>query len=106
MKQPEPSDVPIFPSCESCQNDLTLGEFAGLVGMGGEDADVAEAGGGEPRADGVERQVQLVAFAAEMGQEDLPEGVAGDFGEEGGGGFVGKVALASEDSLFERPGAM
>ena len=56
--------------------------------MGGEEADAGEAGGVEEAADGAEGEVEGVAFAAEVGEKDLLEGVAGDVGEEGGGGFV------------------
>jgi hypothetical protein len=73
--------------------------------VGGEDLDVAEAGGGEVGADDMHGALEFVAFAAEMGEEDLPEGVAGDVGEEGGGHLVGEVALAAEDALLERPRA-
>ena len=73
--------------------------------MGGEDADVAEADGGEMGANDVEGAFEFVAFAAEMGNEDLAKGVAGDVFEELCGGFVGQVPLAAEDALFQRPGA-
>ena len=73
--------------------------------MGGEDLDVAEAGGEQMGADGVEGALEVVAFAAEVGEKHLPEGVAGDVGEQGGGHLVGEVALAAEDALLEGPGA-
>jgi hypothetical protein len=56
--------------------------------MGGQDAHVAEAGGGQPGAYDVQRQLELVAFAAEVRQENLPQRVAGDVRQQRGGGSL------------------
>jgi len=73
--------------------------------MGGEYTDVGQADRGQMGAHDVKGELEVVAFATEMGEEDLLEGVAGDVGEQGGGRFVGEVALAAEDALFEGPRA-
>jgi len=53
----------------------------------------------------VEGEVEVVAFPAEVGQEHLLEGVAGDFRQQRRGGLVGQVPLPAEDALLERPRA-
>jgi hypothetical protein len=57
-------------------------------------------------ADGFAGEVGGVAVLAEVGEEDVAEVFGGDFGDEFGGGLVGEVAVAGEDSLFDRPGAL
>ena len=50
------------------------------------------------------REFGLVAFAAQVGEIKLLQVGGHDLGDGFGGGGVGKVAVASEDALFQSPG--
>ncbi len=47
-----------------------------------------------------------VAFAAEVGEEDMTPARRGHRGEEFTGAFVGEVAMPAADALFDRPRAL
>lgn len=63
-------------------------------------ADLVEAFGHYPR-----RNFRAVAFAAQMRQIKVPESGGHDFGHSFGGGLVGEMPMASENPLFQSPGA-
>lgn len=51
-------------------------------------------------------EVGVVAVLAQVGEEDVPEVFGGDFGDELRSGLIREVAVAREDALFHRPGAL
>ncbi len=67
--------------------------------------DVGVAVVGEAGADGGAGVSGGVAVGAEVAEVEVFQAGGDDFGGDVGGGFVGEVAVAGEDALFDGPGA-